>query len=37
MFALAFATSLAFGIDPASQIYEQDGYLAHFFKINILS
>ena len=36
-FALAFATSLAFEMDPSSQIYEQDRmrlHLANCFKIN---
>lgn len=29
VFALAFATSLAFGMDPASQIYVQDRMRLH--------
>ena len=40
VFALAFATSLAFGMDPASQIYEQDRmrlHLANCFKVNKFS
>ena len=37
IYALAFATSLAFGMDPASQVYDQDRVrrrLANCFEAN---
>ena len=41
VYALAFATTLAFGVDPASQVYDQDRIALNqisfpsFFVINI--
>jgi len=32
VFVLAFATSLAFGIDPGTEVYEQDRMRAHLVK-----
>ena len=40
VYALAFATSLAFGVDPASQVYDQDRmryHLANCFEANKFS